>query len=158
MAMLPTDINTDMEEIPCPKCKKPLLFVKEEGSGEVKFIPPDSKTDLEAYIYTKEQLKNKEKYKLCPKCMTLIEKTEGCNRMQCARCRHIFCWVCQNDWGGGTETGGAGYTLHARCNQATGVTPHPVKVVRLPRPGTVIEVEEQSLFKTIKKWLWFLLK
>jgi hypothetical protein len=29
-----------------------------------------------------------------PKCRAGIEKTEGCNSMQCLICHHYFCWLC----------------------------------------------------------------
>ncbi|KAL8624687.1 hypothetical protein ACOMHN_038233 [Nucella lapillus] len=32
--------------------------------------------------------------KACPGCSIPIEKTEGCNKMQCEACRAIFCWLC----------------------------------------------------------------
>lgn len=30
----------------------------------------------------------------CPSCSVPIEKSEGCNHMQCAHCRAKFCWAC----------------------------------------------------------------
>ncbi|BFZ24718.1 hypothetical protein BsWGS_27757 [Bradybaena similaris] len=32
--------------------------------------------------------------KWCPKCKIGVEKTEGCNKMQCSSCRTVFCWIC----------------------------------------------------------------
>lgn len=32
--------------------------------------------------------------KACPKCGVDIEKSEGCNHMQCANCKIHICWVC----------------------------------------------------------------
>ncbi|TVY34991.1 ATP-dependent RNA helicase-like protein, partial [Lachnellula occidentalis] len=32
--------------------------------------------------------------KACPKCKTLMEKTEGCNHMSCLACKAHICWVC----------------------------------------------------------------
>ncbi|KAL8611289.1 hypothetical protein ACOMHN_013720 [Nucella lapillus] len=34
------------------------------------------------------------KRKACPGCKSPIEKTGGCNRMQCSACEVIFCWLC----------------------------------------------------------------
>ncbi|CAI4224535.1 unnamed protein product [Auanema sp. JU1783] len=34
----------------------------------------------------------------CPHCHTCIEKNGGCNHMQCAKCKHHFCWMCFGDW------------------------------------------------------------
>uniref|UniRef100_A0A914EBJ1 RBR-type E3 ubiquitin transferase n=1 Tax=Acrobeloides nanus TaxID=290746 RepID=A0A914EBJ1_9BILA len=34
----------------------------------------------------------------CPNCHSCIEKNGGCNHMQCAKCKHHFCWMCFRDW------------------------------------------------------------
>lgn len=34
----------------------------------------------------------------CPECHVRIEKTGGCNKMDCTRCGHSFCWVCSQPW------------------------------------------------------------
>lgn len=45
--------------------------------------------------------------KQCPKCKTAIEKDEGCNHMNCRKCRHEFCWMCMQPWAmHGNSTGG----------------------------------------------------
>eukprot|EP01062_Namystynia_karyoxenos_P066332 TRINITY_DN60298_c0_g1_i1.p1 TRINITY_DN60298_c0_g1~~TRINITY_DN60298_c0_g1_i1.p1 ORF type:complete len:542 (+),score=183.72 TRINITY_DN60298_c0_g1_i1:103-1626(+) len=36
--------------------------------------------------------------KPCPKCHATIEKSGGCNHMNCWKCRHDFCWVCEEPW------------------------------------------------------------
>ena len=36
--------------------------------------------------------------KKCPRCQTPIEKDEGCNHMNCRKCRKEFCWICMQDW------------------------------------------------------------
>ncbi|KIW10438.1 hypothetical protein PV08_11402 [Exophiala spinifera] len=41
-----------------------------------------------------ERLKRELNIKDCPKCMTPMEKTEGCNHMTCGGCRAHICWVC----------------------------------------------------------------
>lgn len=35
-----------------------------------------------------------ENSKACPTCGCHIQKTEGCNKMTCTRCRNHFCWMC----------------------------------------------------------------
>ncbi|XP_065834133.1 ankyrin repeat and IBR domain-containing protein 1-like isoform X2 [Oscarella lobularis] len=51
--------------------------------------------------------------KLCPKCKSPIQKTEGCNHVSCTKCKHDFCWVCMDEWGKhSSATGG-----YFKCNR-----------------------------------------
>lgn len=51
--------------------------------------------------------------KTCPKCLSRIEKNQGCNHMTCQKCRHEFCWICMGDWKDhGANTGG-----YYKCNK-----------------------------------------
>jgi ariadne-1 len=47
-----------------------------------------------------------ENTKKCPKCMTRIEKNQGCNKVGCKQCGHAFCWICQGPW---SEHGSGNY-------------------------------------------------
>ena len=35
-----------------------------------------------------------ENRKMCPRCRSMIEKMDGCNKMVCRVCKAIFCWLC----------------------------------------------------------------
>ena len=51
--------------------------------------------------------------KPCPKCQVRIERSEGCNRMKCTKCRYDFCWMCREPWNlHSSATGGYFY-----CNR-----------------------------------------
>ncbi|CAH0386783.1 unnamed protein product [Bemisia tabaci] len=51
--------------------------------------------------------------KPCPNCKSPIQKNEGCNHIKCYKCKHDFCWVCQESWKKhSSATGG-----YFRCNR-----------------------------------------
>lgn len=51
--------------------------------------------------------------KSCPRCVSRIEKNQGCNHMTCQRCKGEFCWICMGDWNDhGANTGG-----YYKCNK-----------------------------------------
>ena len=42
----------------------------------------------------------------CPKCACTIQKSEGCNHMECKACGAHICWVCMRAFGQGSDTYG----------------------------------------------------
>jgi len=42
----------------------------------------------------------------CPKCRCTIQKSEGCNHMECRACGAHICWVCMRVFGMGSDTYG----------------------------------------------------
>ncbi|XP_033341708.2 E3 ubiquitin-protein ligase RNF14 [Megalopta genalis] len=65
------------------KYKKQLL-VKTYGRKQIEKL-------VEQHL-TNEYLKRCAKP--CPKCRTMIEKIDGCNKMECTHCNTKFCWLC----------------------------------------------------------------
>lgn len=35
---------------------------------------------------------------MCPSCMVMIERSEGCKFMECAKCKYQFCWLCLSEF------------------------------------------------------------
>lgn len=57
---------------------------KQYGSKTIKFIIEE--------LSSKEWLQDNSKK--CPNCKAHIQKSSGCNKMQCWKCRKSFCWLC----------------------------------------------------------------
>jgi hypothetical protein len=34
----------------------------------------------------------------CPVCSIMINREEGCNKVDCPFCGYAFCWACQSPW------------------------------------------------------------
>lgn len=53
--------------------------------------------------------------KMCPnkKCERPIEKSSGCNHMNCRSCGHDFCWMCLGPWKSHNQATGGYY----KCNK-----------------------------------------
>ncbi|XP_064640668.1 uncharacterized protein LOC135495726 [Lineus longissimus] len=61
-------------------CRINKKFKEEEASDEA--------------VLRKWKAQDPKKHKTCPKCHIMIEKTVGCNRMDCDACKTTFCWLC----------------------------------------------------------------
>lgn len=71
------------------------IFIKEQQMAQQKPIS-DVKPNL-AQLNKEDLLTEqwkREHTKPCPRCHTIIEKTAGCNKMQCPTCRYYFCYQC----------------------------------------------------------------
>lgn len=76
----------------CPECFRPTCSACHEP--HVGMTCADYREiasgNYAAFLEVKERLNIQD----CPKCKTLLEKTEGCNHMTCSVCQAHICWVC----------------------------------------------------------------
>ncbi|CDO92234.1 unnamed protein product [Kluyveromyces dobzhanskii CBS 2104] len=90
----PKAINTEYLEEYTDECVSP----KRKRELEIMFGKRSVILQADAYLATKmlEQALEEQNscMKKCPKCGTIIEKTEGCNSMRCAICTEPFCFRC----------------------------------------------------------------
>jgi hypothetical protein len=63
----------------------------------------DSSSDIVATTNTPDDIANFQwklaNSKRCPQCCTLINRDDGCNKVDCTMCGYRFCWICRSSWG-----------------------------------------------------------
>lgn len=69
----------------CIVCKKQIFGLGHEINCEIKKMQIDDKENLK-WI--------EENTAVCPNCLVRIEKSKGCNHLNCPRCRTHFCFLC----------------------------------------------------------------
>ncbi|KAF7975573.1 hypothetical protein HWV62_9275 [Athelia sp. TMB] len=78
----------------CPACLSSVCAAcHEEGHEGMTCAERKLQNDPEEQERLNEQLARESGFKRCPRCSVWIEKTEGCNHMEC-RCGAHLCWVC----------------------------------------------------------------
>ncbi|KAF7970146.1 hypothetical protein HWV62_24924 [Athelia sp. TMB] len=78
----------------CPACLSSVCAAcHEEGHEGMTCAERKLQNDPEEEERLNEQLAREAGFKKCPRCSVWIEKTEGCNHMEC-RCGAHLCWVC----------------------------------------------------------------
>ncbi|KAK5636980.1 hypothetical protein RRF57_012692 [Xylaria bambusicola] len=73
----------------CPKCLKRICRSCHANHDGQRCEDYQASATFE--VYKREHRSN---VKDCPKCQTTIEKTEGCNHMECGGCHIHICWEC----------------------------------------------------------------
>ncbi|KAK4896959.1 hypothetical protein LTR27_005206 [Elasticomyces elasticus] len=76
----------------CIKCFEAICTACHErhptiSCAEYKYLASGDQAVFDKYKKTMNM-------KDCPKCKTVMEKTEGCNHMVCGGCRIHICWIC----------------------------------------------------------------
>src|SRR5699024_6031984 len=81
--------NPECEKVSCRLCNKP---------SHVPMTCGEARQD--GHLSTRDQSEEAMSEALmrsCPKCKVKIIKENGCNKMQCTKCRTLMCYVCKKD-------------------------------------------------------------
>ncbi|KAI0512792.1 hypothetical protein F5B22DRAFT_293623 [Xylaria bambusicola] len=73
----------------CPKCLKRICRSCHANHDGQRCDEYQASATFEAYKH-----EHRSNVKDCPKCQTTIEKTDGCNHMECGGCHIHICWEC----------------------------------------------------------------
>ncbi|KAI2631505.1 hypothetical protein GGS26DRAFT_598598 [Hypomontagnella submonticulosa] len=84
----------------CPNCLVPICTRCHAQHGETTCAEYQDISSGRRAAF--EKLKKEIGIKDCPKCKTPLEKTEGCNHMQC-KCGAHICWVCLQTFNKGED-------------------------------------------------------
>ena len=80
------------KKLTCPICQQDMCFLCRNAWHEGLSCEQAMNSEFKRYMERVE-------VKLCPKCKSKIEKSEGCNHMTCSRCHYQFCWICLGKYG-----------------------------------------------------------
>ncbi|ORX57422.1 hypothetical protein DM01DRAFT_1284528 [Hesseltinella vesiculosa] len=86
---------------PCAKCKTAICLQCGEKDHRGCTCLTNLKTNLIPQATSNEQMASlqwKVDFTPCPNCSVLINRDEGCNRVDCLLCGHRFCWHCLSPW------------------------------------------------------------
>ncbi|ORX99710.1 hypothetical protein K493DRAFT_257031 [Basidiobolus meristosporus CBS 931.73] len=90
-------------QVNCQKCYQEVCLRCGEGSHHKAMTcfeyMEDQVRNSHTYSESVENLKWKlENSKSCPNCCILINRDDGCNKVDCLHCGHRFCWICRDTW------------------------------------------------------------
>ncbi|KAJ3220839.1 E3 ubiquitin-protein ligase arih2 [Clydaea vesicula] len=96
---------SNFPKVLCPNCEDSLCF----SCGESPFHENIGCSKYMKHIIIKNQDTEKvanfkwklENSKRCPQCKIMINRDEGCNKVDCTYCGYIFCWSCEGKFENG---------------------------------------------------------
>ena len=94
-----SEANNNMFIISCPNCKTEFcifcLKMHDTNSTCAEYKAWEEENSQGDKLFNKiiKEKENEHKYKQCPSCKEMIEKSEGCNHMKC-KCNAEFCFLC----------------------------------------------------------------
>jgi len=97
----PVGTSSSAKLVHCPNCHKPmckdckLIWHERFTCAEFKAIPVSERAP-EDLVFAALALK--QKWRRCPKCGAMVERTEGCNHMTCI-CNYEYCYICGAKYG-----------------------------------------------------------
>ncbi|KAI8340378.1 hypothetical protein EDC96DRAFT_611180 [Choanephora cucurbitarum] len=92
-------------QMDCPSCKISVcLHCGHHAHGNV--ICEDNMKKMMADKLLPKETRDILNWKLkhsrrCPNCSIMINREEGCNKVDCSYCGFSFCWACQSSWADG---------------------------------------------------------
>lgn len=108
--------STDGLVVTCPACLTPICSTCQVISHDGLTCPEYQRLTSEGNEEFALWKKNND-VKDCPRCKMAIEKTYGCNHMECQICHTHICWFCMEDF----DTGGQVYTHMKNTHPAMGI-------------------------------------
>ncbi|KAK3395756.1 hypothetical protein B0T20DRAFT_44714 [Sordaria brevicollis] len=100
----PDDNVENAKEIVCPECLIDICTRCQEGHAGRGLTCAEFQQQLAEEQSWIAPLKVKEGIKNCPKCTTMIQKTNGCSHMECSVCSVHWCWQCLEMFEGPSAT------------------------------------------------------
>ncbi|CEP08598.1 hypothetical protein [Parasitella parasitica] len=94
-------------DMSCPTCQKPMCLQCGEDSHSgvatcednmKQLISQSTETGSNVTDHIKTLKWKVENSRKCPSCSIMINRDEGCNKVDCTLCGFSFCWECRSSW------------------------------------------------------------
>lgn len=80
-----------------PECEKVSCRLCSKQSHIPKTCDEAKKDEHLSARHLIEEAMSEALIRICPKCRVQIIKEDGCNKMQCTKCRTLMCYICKKD-------------------------------------------------------------